>query len=229
MDVTMSIKGGLEVQRRFQTAGDRVRKAVAFAFEGLLSEGQAEARSRAPRGSPRPGQKYPAGRLREGIITWCAGTDEFPSFPNNGNAATNKEMAKYARMANSGNIVGVLLSTWYTGRFFERGVNKPRTWVGPDERGTGYNAYNKSFRQTIRNSMKKGGVTQERFELAESRAIKAATRASLKVRNRFKRVGFYRKQRLPQVQFMAPARALMESKFEQRVQSLVDQAVQRGS
>ncbi|MEY2668862.1 MAG: hypothetical protein RJA59_1500 [Pseudomonadota bacterium] len=228
MDLRAELKGDLALQRRFQTAGDRMREAVSGAIWTLLGAAQDTARSRAPRGK--------TGRLREGIIRWADGNGWYKP-PNNGNALTNEQIARFKEFTkDSGSIFGVVASTWYTGRFFERGISK-RVWVGRNASAAAYNAYNASFRRTIRSSMrgrknKDGtftpatGVTQERYELAEKRAIAAGDRAKKKALQG--RRGHWRNQRTPQRPFMAPARDAISGIYESVIADAVEKAVSRG-
>ena len=223
MDLRFELKGDLAVQRRFQTAGDRVRQGVSEAMSTLLRMAQDTARSRAPKG--------PTGRLRSGIITWTGGNGWYKP-PNNGNAITNKQIDRYKAFAkDAGSIYGVVASTWFTGRFFERGVSK-KVWVGPDARKAGFNAYSRSMRKSLYNSAKKRGygpVTLEKQAEYEMRATKASQRASSKELKRFKNAGFYRNQRLKQVEFMSRGRDAISGIYESVIQAAVTKAVAGGS
>jgi hypothetical protein len=222
MDITYSIKGDIEVQRRLQTMGDRVRNAVAAAIFEMTETAKAIAQSRAPRGK--------TGKLQQGIISWVQG-DEL-SIPNNGNAITNVQMDRYrAFMKDRSSVIGFVASTWYTGRFFERGVDKAKTWVGPRTRTKAYNAYEASLKRSIRGNMRRnapGPITQADHDRYVARAMKVGDRAGRKEAEKFKRQGFYRHQRLPARPFMGPARQAISTIFESTIQAAVDKAVRDG-
>jgi hypothetical protein len=220
VDVAFSIKGDLAVQRRFQTAGERVRNAVTAAIFGMMRETESIAKSRAPRGK--------TGRLQAGIVSAMLSEGETISPPNNGNAITNAQLARYRALAkDKSSVVGVVASTWYTGRFFEGGVSK-RVWVGEGKRTAGYNAYTRSKNAAIRSIAKKKGLgplDSVTYGKIEAKATRASDRASMKAG---KTRQFYRNQRLAARPFMGPARDAIAGIFESTVQDAVDRAVSSG-
>jgi hypothetical protein len=235
MDITYSIKGDIEVQRRLQTMGDRVRWNVQEAILGMMDNVQSMAMSRAPVGK--------TGRLQQGIILAFQGEGWFRP-PNNGNAITDRQIERYKAFAkDKTSVVGVVLSTWFTGRFFETGINQPNTWVGPRANQAAFNAYEKSYRRSVTNysRFKKhkdlqgrdwnaagqyGPITQGDHDRYVARAMKASLNARRKAERGGK--GFSRHQYLPKRAFMEPAGRAIATVFESTIQAAVDKAVRDG-
>ena len=181
-------------------------------------------------GAP-PGQKYPPGRLRSGIIALGGGSGWFTP-PNNGNALTNKEIAELRSHGRSGSIVGVVASTWYTGRFFEKGVNKQDLGRAGLRKGRVQRLREVDAEVPLQLGEEAGiraGHARETTRVRNARH-QVLERASAKESKRFEgRKGFYRNQRLPARPFMAPARDVISSIFESRIQAAVTKAVAGGS
>jgi hypothetical protein len=234
---TFTIDGDLEIQRRFLTAGSRMRNAVMAAILGLVTEGQEKARSLAPIASKdwKWGStgRYGRGALRRGIKSWISGDEEL------GGDLTRAEKAKYRALAkDKDGIVGVVVSTHYTGRFFEAGVDVTRS-ANAAKRTAAYLAYTRSYNSGLKGrarslAKKAGAENRDRMygPISFETHMKLHNRAERAYKRTFERMNkkttYERRYWVKQIPFMAPTIAMLDAKIEPTIKAAVDKAVADG-